>query len=271
MMESDVATQEFKYDVGLSFAGEQREYVETVARLLKERRFKIFYDDYERTELWGKDLSVHLSKVYKEMCRYCVMFISQDYASKVWTNHERQNAQARAVGENVEYILPVRFDGTQIDGLPHSISYIDAASTNPSELVEMIAEKIGASVGWNTISTEDSDYPYIKYEFSDGDLKLQNSLRHLGDSISLIIESNFYSNDVMIVHQLAIQHHNSLWDFVIREENIDKHVEEADNLYRYLTRKLINAPDNDAKGELASALGNMIHNMRIRIKGLKTR
>ena len=59
--------RKFKYDVGLSFAGEHRDYVRQVADVLKEREFKVFFDDYERTELWGKDLYVHLSKVYQEM------------------------------------------------------------------------------------------------------------------------------------------------------------------------------------------------------------
>ena len=134
--------RKFKYDVGLSFAGEQRDYVKKVADVLNEREFRVFFDDYERTELWGKDLFVHLSKVYQEMCRYCVMFISQDYAKKVWTNHERQNAQARAVSENVEYILPVRFDDTAIDGLPHTIHYIDQDDMSPSDLAGIIIEKV---------------------------------------------------------------------------------------------------------------------------------
>lgn len=134
--------RKFKYDVGLSFAGEQRDYVRQVADVLKERGFKVFFDDYERTELWGKDLYVHLSKVYQAMCEYCVMFISQDYAEKVWTNHERRNAQARAVGENVEYILPVRFDDTPIDGLPNTINYVDLKGMSAAELATVIMEKI---------------------------------------------------------------------------------------------------------------------------------
>jgi hypothetical protein len=84
-----------RYDVALSFAGEQRAYVEQVARSLKDVGVKVFYDDYEKVSLWGKDLYTHLDYVYRQASRYCVVFISKDYATKVWTNHERARALKR--------------------------------------------------------------------------------------------------------------------------------------------------------------------------------
>ena len=35
---------DYKYDIALSFAGEDREYVEKVATLLKENGVRVFYD-----------------------------------------------------------------------------------------------------------------------------------------------------------------------------------------------------------------------------------
>src|SRR5258708_24875207 len=84
------------YDVALSFAGEDRGYVEEVAGSLKAMGINVFYDAYERADLWGKNLYTHLSKIYRDDSRYVVMFISEHYAQKVWTNHERESAQARA-------------------------------------------------------------------------------------------------------------------------------------------------------------------------------
>ena len=46
--------------------------------------------------------------------RYCVMFFSQHYVAKAWTKHELKAAQARALNENEEYILPIRLDSTEI-------------------------------------------------------------------------------------------------------------------------------------------------------------
>src|SRR3972149_4107897 len=100
------------YDVAVSFAGEDRPYVETVASTLKELDVKVFYDDYEKVTLWGKDLYTHLQDVYLKRAKFTVMFISKYYAQKLWTSHERASAQSRAYTENREYILPARFDDT---------------------------------------------------------------------------------------------------------------------------------------------------------------
>ena len=132
----------FEYNVALSFAGEDRAYVEKVAKYLKEKGIEVFYDDYEKTKLWGKDLYVHLDEVYQKKARYCVMFLSCHYAEKLWTNHERISAQARAFIEKREYILPARFDNTEIPGIPPTIGYIDLRSLEPEEFGKLIIEKL---------------------------------------------------------------------------------------------------------------------------------
>ena len=66
------------YDIALSFAGEDREVVDVVAALLKERSVRVFYDKYEQAQLWGKDLYQHLSYVYKDAARFCVIFIFEE-------------------------------------------------------------------------------------------------------------------------------------------------------------------------------------------------
>ena len=133
----------FDYDVGLSFAGEQRDYVKQVASALKSRGIRTFYDDYEEGTLWGKDLYAHLSEVYQHLCRYCVIFVSKEYAAKVWPNVERKSAQARALEEKKEYILPARFDDTDIPGVLSTVSYVDLNTKAPEELADLILAKVG--------------------------------------------------------------------------------------------------------------------------------
>lgn len=130
------------YDVCLSFASEDREYVESVASEARSRNVHVFYDKYEQVELWGKNLYDHLADVYQNRARFCVIFISEHYRGKLWTNHERKHAQARAFQENKEYLLPVRFDSTEIPGLPDTIGYIDAGNVSPAELAQMIEERV---------------------------------------------------------------------------------------------------------------------------------
>ena len=134
------------YDVTLSFAGEDRGYVEKVAAALYALGIRVFYDRYEQVDLWGKDLYTHLDDVYRKRAKFCVVFISRHYADKVWTNHERKSAQARAFNEKSEYILPVRFDDTEVPGMLPTIGYINATTREPADLALMIAKKTGMDI-----------------------------------------------------------------------------------------------------------------------------
>ncbi len=133
---------EFEYDVCLSFAGEDRHYVEAVAEALRTIGIRVFYDLYDQANLWGKDLYTHLDKIYRTQARYCVIFISQHYNEKLWTNHERRSAQARAFSESKEYVLPARFDESEIPGLPPTIGYIDLRKLAPSEFARLVRQKV---------------------------------------------------------------------------------------------------------------------------------
>jgi hypothetical protein len=85
-----------RYDVAISFAGEDRKHAEVLANALKRRSVAVFYDRYEKATLWGTNLYTHLSDLYQNQARYCVMLLSQHYAKKMWTKHELEAAQARA-------------------------------------------------------------------------------------------------------------------------------------------------------------------------------
>jgi hypothetical protein len=133
---------EYKYDVTLSFAGEDREYVDKVAAVLKDAGIKVFYDKFEEVDLWGKDLGVHFDFVYRKSAQYCVPFISKHYKEKVWTRHEIRTAIARAIESNDEYILPVRFDDTEIEGVRPTLGFIDLRKYQPEEFAKLIIAKV---------------------------------------------------------------------------------------------------------------------------------
>ncbi len=132
-----------KYDVALSFAGEDRIYVERVAAELRAYGVKVFYDKYEETTLWGKNLYTYLSEVYKDKAYFTVMFISAAYKQKLWTNHERESAQARAFEESREYILPAKFDDSvEVPGVLSTIGYISLRKLLPEDFAKKIVAKL---------------------------------------------------------------------------------------------------------------------------------
>ena len=178
--------EHFEYDIGLSFAGEQRDYVRDFASELTSRGVRVFFDDYEKSGLWGKDLYSHLADIYSNLCRYCILFASADYAAKVWSNHERQSAQARALEESREYILPVRLDDTPIPGLHKTIHYIDLRTTSLSELVQLTIDKLGNPQRSNYLPPE-PDRLYDRLVVSD-DPEEQKVVKSIAQSFLSVLQ-----------------------------------------------------------------------------------
>jgi len=111
-----------QFDVALSFAGSERQHAEELAKRVRDAGFDVFYDDFYPEQLWGKDLPAFFDHIYRKASRFCVMFVSREYAERMWTTHERRSAQARAVQDGShEYILPIRVDDTDLAGLPPTV------------------------------------------------------------------------------------------------------------------------------------------------------
>ncbi len=136
------AEQEFEFDVALSFAGEDRAYVNPIAHALRDSGVKVFYDDFQQSDIWGRDMYVFLDDVYRKRARYTVAFISRYYVEKVWPKHERESAQARALIEGSPYFLPVRLDDSELPGLRPTVNYIDARIVGRDRIIELILEKL---------------------------------------------------------------------------------------------------------------------------------
>ena len=133
-----------RWDVALSFAGAQRDYVEQVARALQARGVRCFYDADEQIELWGKYLAEELPAIYGEQAAAVVVFISAEYAARDWTRLERRAALDRAVRERREYVLPARFDDTPLPGLLSDVVAVDLRGRTPEQFAAMIAAKLAA-------------------------------------------------------------------------------------------------------------------------------
>lgn len=133
----------YTYDVAISYAGEDRAQAEALATALQSRGITVFFAPYEQATLWGKNLYTYLSDLYQHKAHYCVTFLSKHYATKLWTNHEREASQARAFQENAEYILPIRLDATDIPGLLPTVAHLNWSTTTPDAVAELLVQKLG--------------------------------------------------------------------------------------------------------------------------------
>ena len=156
-----------RYEVALSFAGEQRAYVAEVARHLAARSIAVFYDHFETTQLWGKEGAETFKEIYSAGTAYVVMFISRDYVSKSWPRHEYRSALGRMLNDESEFILPVRFDNASMPGLPDTMLYLNANEYSPAELSAEIARKLGLP----TFSGKASHVPAPHMTSPFGDVK----------------------------------------------------------------------------------------------------
>lgn len=141
---------EHKYDLVVSFAGEDRAYVKQFVDRCKEHGYAVFYDEDETDALWGEELTEFFADVYERQSRFAVMFISEHYARKAWTIHERRSILQRALEQAPSgtgpYLLPVRIDDTKLPGVRNSIGYMDSRSRPLDEIVGAVRKKLGDQV-----------------------------------------------------------------------------------------------------------------------------
>lgn len=138
--------KEFPYEIVITYASENIEYVNEVAERLKGAGIRLFYAPFEEPELWGKSLSKQLDAIYRNLGRHCLMFVSQDYARKVWPTFESKVAMERAMHEasqkRDDYILACRFDQTEIPGMAADVVYQDLTIKTPEQIADLVVSKL---------------------------------------------------------------------------------------------------------------------------------
>ncbi len=148
IFQNDIENDIFNlYDVAFTFAGEDREFVRQVYDYLDGQNFSVFYDLDEEVavDLWGKDLIEELDDIYRNRSKCVVMFVSQSYYEKVWTKLERRSALAKALNENREYVLPARFDETDLPGLLPTVAFVDLRNETPQSFAQKVIRKLEKS------------------------------------------------------------------------------------------------------------------------------
>lgn len=135
------------FDLAFSFAGEQRSYVEQVARACQARGIKVFFDRDANNEWWGHNFIREQRKIYSSQTRYFVPFISAEYINKPVPMDEFSAAMMTAVKQGDGYILPVLMDDVHVpaDLLHPHVHYLHASDYSPDELAAEFARKVGVA------------------------------------------------------------------------------------------------------------------------------
>lgn len=138
-----IREMKYNYDVALSFAGENRTYVEKIFTLLKIRQVRVFYDNEKRSELWGEDLPTKLDEIYRTDTKFCIVFCSEYYPKKKWAVLESKSYKvAQMETGRYDYILPVLLDDTEVPGILKTQGHLDARKLSPEEIVDAFITKL---------------------------------------------------------------------------------------------------------------------------------
>lgn len=132
----------FRYDIALSFSSSDRTYAETLANALIRLNVKVFYDKFEQAKLWGKNLQIYLTDLYRLRAKYCVVLLSKNYKESRWTNQELKAILSRAFEANEDYILPIRLDDSEIPGILPTRAYINWHEETLDGIVDLIHQKL---------------------------------------------------------------------------------------------------------------------------------
>ena len=128
------------YDVAISFSGEDRPIARQIAESLRNRGIHVFFDEYAQSELWGRNLYEHLTKIYEES-RLCVVIVSESYTHSLWASSELRNLVAHSRLRDSFTILPI-IVGSIHTSLLSNLASIDWSKTDADEVAALVVERL---------------------------------------------------------------------------------------------------------------------------------
>ena len=133
-----------RFQVALSFPGEQRAYVAQVANALAERlgREQVFYDEWYTAELARPNLNKYLQDLYHQQAELIVPFLCADYERKEWCGLELRAILDLLKQRQDQAIMPLRFDDSSVDGFLSIDGYIDLRQYTPEQTAAFILQRI---------------------------------------------------------------------------------------------------------------------------------
>lgn len=132
------------FKVALTFAGENRGFVEQVAVDLEVKLGKgnIFYDNFFQAELARMDLDIFLQDIYHNKSDFIVVFLSEDYEKKEWCGLEWRSIRDLIKKKQSNKIILVKLSDFNLEGIFSIDGYLDGVTNNPMAISELINNRI---------------------------------------------------------------------------------------------------------------------------------
>src|SRR5437868_4898731 len=143
----DIESKRFR--IAFSFAGEKREFVADVARILAERfgEDKILYDKFHESEFARARLGRYLPKLYHEESELVVVVICRDYPNKEWCGLEWDAIFDLLKKRRENEVMLANFEHATIDGLYSDAGFIELDHMIPEQFATRILERLAINEG----------------------------------------------------------------------------------------------------------------------------
>jgi hypothetical protein len=135
---------EMRFKVALSFPGEKRDFVKSVADELKKMLPKgtVFYDNDFTAQLAKPNLDTLLQRIYLQNSDLVVVFLCADYQRKKWCGIEWRAIREIVNNRDDNSLMFMRFDNADVTGVfPHD-GYVDLNRHTPIQAAQFILERV---------------------------------------------------------------------------------------------------------------------------------
>jgi len=133
-----------KYKIALSFAGEYRNYVGSVADLLASRlgKNKVFYDKYHEQDLARPNLDLYLQDIYHNQAEKIAIFIADKYEEKEWCGIEWRSIRDIIKKRRNDDILFIKVGEGDVSGVLSIDGCWDGIKYGPNKIAELILKRL---------------------------------------------------------------------------------------------------------------------------------
>ena len=133
----------FKFDIAISYAGEEVGIAEDLWQLLQEKDVKVFFAKVQKDYLFGKLLKQELPYIFGPHTKFVVPIISKHYVQKRWPKYEFNLAKKEEHQRPIEVILPIFLDDVNLKGLlKEDKDYIDLRKEGLIKNFDVIIKKL---------------------------------------------------------------------------------------------------------------------------------
>jgi hypothetical protein len=130
------------FHLAISYAREDEAFSRKLAEAFRKLGVEVFIDKDREVELAGENLLEYFHDLFLNKTEFSVMVISEHYARKPYTIHERRAILEKGMNEKNPVFFQVKLDDTKLPGVSGAAHYFDGRTLSPTHIADVIYQKI---------------------------------------------------------------------------------------------------------------------------------